>query len=228
MHEFISERDWSAVQWRTVPAVGTLPQGQVVALPTDLATSRQFPVLLLDAGNLTTSAECQSNPGLDSDHVPYCIMADWDPLTPGLDRVIANTENQCFAWDEGGFHMDNYPFEYSSAGEGQPPFPALGELDDHDLFEHADVITATREGTVFGISSSGFELEDLGFPYTLPASVQGGFVIADIDNDGKVEVVFGTMDNYIHIWELGRCIPGYAPWPQCQHDAARTGVLEED
>ncbi|MEA3288091.1 MAG: CARDB domain-containing protein, partial [Candidatus Marinimicrobia bacterium] len=196
--DFISERDWSGVQWRTVPAVGALPQGQVVALPTDLSTSAQNPALLLDPGDLTTSAECQRNIGLDSYHVPYCIMADWDPLTPGLDRVISNTENQCFAWDEGGDHRNGFPHVYSSAGLSRPPFPALGELDDHDRFDYADVITATREGTVFGISSGGSELINLGFPYTLPASVRGGFVIADIDNDGKVEVVFGTMDNYIH------------------------------
>ncbi|MCK5841875.1 MAG: hypothetical protein KAH31_06900, partial [Candidatus Sabulitectum sp.] len=227
--EFVSERDWPGVQWRTVPAVGSLPQGQLISMPTDLATSAQNPALLLDPGDLTTSAECQSNPGLDSYHVPYCIMADWEPLTPGPDRIIANTENQCFVWDEDGDHVGIFPFVYEEyAGLNRPPFPALGELDDHDGFDYADVITATREGTVFGISSDGSELINLGFPYILPASVQGGFVIADIDNDGRVEVVFGTMDNYIHIWELGRCLPGYAPWSQCQHDAARTGVLEED
>ncbi len=226
---FISEWSWPGVQYRTVPAVGTLPQGQVVALPTDMATSAQNPALLLDPEDPTTSVECQRNIGLDSYHVPYCIMADWELPLGQADRVIANTENQCFAWYESGFHMDNYPFEYEEyTGFNRPPFPALGELDDHDGFDYADVITATREGTVFGISSEGDLLDNLGFPYTLPTSVQGGFVIADIDNDGRVEVVFGTMDNYIHIWELGRCIPGYAPWPQCQHDAARTGVLEED
>ncbi|MCD6588998.1 MAG: hypothetical protein J7K88_10665, partial [Candidatus Fermentibacteraceae bacterium] len=227
--DFLQEREWSGVQWSTIPAVGSLPSGQVVALPTDLATSAQNPALLLDTEDLSTSAECLSNPGLDSDHVPYCIMADWDPLTPGLDRVIANTENQCFVWHESGLHVDNFPFEYEDyAGSGRPPFPALGELDDHDGFDYADLVVATREGTVFGLSSGGRPLDDLGFPYTLPASVQGGFVIADIDNDGRVEVVFGTMDNYLHIWELGSCASGYTPWPQCQHDAARTGVLEED
>ncbi|MCK5036285.1 MAG: hypothetical protein KAS73_10360, partial [Candidatus Sabulitectum sp.] len=227
--EFLTEREWSGASWRTIPVVGALPQGQVVALPTDMATSAQNPALLLDPGDLTTSAECQRNIGLDSYHVPYCIMADWEAPFGQVDRIIANTENQCFAWNENGDHVNDFPFVYEEyAGFNRPPFPALGELDDHDLFQYADVITATREGAVFGISSGGDLLDNLGFPYTLPASVQGGFVIADIDNDGMVEVVFGTMDNYIHIWELGRCIPGYAPWPQCQHDAARTGVLKED
>ena len=44
----------------------------------------------------------------------------------------------------------------------------------------------------------------------------------------KVEVVFGTTDNYLHVWEFGECEEGYAPWPQCQHDAGRTGVLLEE
>jgi len=224
---FVSERDWSGVQWRTIPSVGTLPLGQHIALPTDEASDYHSPMLLLDAGDLTTNAECQSNPSLDSYHVPYSIMVDWDTQVPGLDRVIANTENQCFAWEEDGLPATGYPEPYSSAGTAKPPFPALGELDDNDLFEHADVITATREGVVYAISSSGLLIETLGFPYTLPSSILGGFVIADIDNDNKVEIVFGTTDNYIHIWELGRCEAGYAPWTQCQHDAARTGVLEE-
>lgn len=74
----------------------------------------------------------------------------------------------------------------------------------------------------------GYPLDDLGFPYDMPSYIYGGFAVADIDNDGKVEVVFGTMDNYLHLWELGDCDTGYAPWPQCQHDAARTGVLLEE
>jgi hypothetical protein len=227
--DFLQEREWSGVQWSTIPAVGNLPQGQIVALPTDLATSEQNPALLLDAEDLSTSAECLSNPGLDSDHVPYCVMADWEAPLGQADRVISNTENQCFAWDGSGNPAGGYPVEYDDyAGYDKPPFPALGELDNHDIYEHADVIAATREGTVFGLSSDGDPLGNLGFPYTLPASVQGGFVIADIDNDGRDEVVFGTMDNYLHVWELGSCPVGYAPWPQCQHDAARTGVLEEE
>lgn len=81
---------------------------------------------------------------------------------------------------------------------------------------------------IYAFGDDGEMLYDLGFPYTLPSEVNGGFVIADIDNDGHIEVVFGTMDNYLHVWELGECTPGYSPWPQCQHDAARTGVLLEE
>ena len=70
------------------------------------------------------------------------------------------------------------------------------------------------------------EVDVLRFPYQLPAEVVGGYVAADIDLDGKLELVFGTMDNYLHVWELGDCPVGYAQWPQTQHDAMRTGALQ--
>jgi hypothetical protein len=75
-------------------------------------------------------------------------------------------------------------------------------------------------------SSGSAALAGLGFPYLLPSEVKGGFCVADIDGDERVELVFGTMDNYLHVWELGSCDEYFTPWPQCQHDAARTGVLE--
>ncbi|HPJ29541.1 MAG TPA: C25 family cysteine peptidase, partial [Candidatus Sabulitectum sp.] len=224
---FISQREWSQAPWATIPAVGELPSGFQIAIPTDESTSSSSPAWLVDPDNLLIEEDCESNPTLDSDHVPFCVMADWDPLVAGADRVIANTENQCYAWNSNGRPASGYPRVYSSQGTAHPPFPALGELDDQDSYEHADVLIATAEGIVLGLSSVGDELQDLGFPYTLPSSIQGGFAVADIDRDGKVEVVFGTMDNYLHVWELGSCTSGYAPWPQCQHDAARTGVLVE-
>ena len=225
---FISNRDWLGKVWRTVPAVGSLPQGQCLVLPADKATSSQQPALVLDAdaSGLTTLATCEYNPNLNSYNLPYCIMADWEAAPAGrLDRIIAVAENQCFAWDEDGEPISGYPNTYTTAGSARPPFPALGNLDDYEV---ADILVATREGFVTAYDSDGDELHGLGFPYTLPSFIQGGFAIADIDNDGKVEVVFTTMDNYLHVWELGDCAEGYAPWPQCQHDAARTGTLLEE
>ena len=63
---------------------------------------------------------------------------------------------------------------------------------------------------------------------TLPDNVTSycGFSIADLDRDGKVEIVFGTDDGLLHCWELGSCTTGYAPWPQFQHDCGRSGALE--
>ncbi len=81
---------------------------------------------------------------------------------------------------------------------------------------------------MLAFDSNGDLLDASGFPIALPDGVtaSGGFAIADIDRDGKVEVVFGSSDGKLHCWELGSCATGYAPWPQFQHDFGRTGVLD--
>ena len=142
-------------------------------------------------------------------------------LLLGLDRVIAPAENQCFVFSNIGIEDWNDGFDDPSSA--RPPFPALGDLNGDD---NADLLVGTRDGYINAFYADGNEFQTLGFPYTLPSEVCGGFVIADIDNDEKVEVVFGTMDNYLHVWELGSCDEGYAPWPQIQHDVERTGALE--
>ena len=230
---FIESVEWhESSMHHGIPSVGELPtNGQQIAL------SRQYsneslglnPAVLLNPDSLGHSIPCDPSTVEDSEHILCCIMADWDPILTGADRILSNAEDQCFAWEDDGDPDEDYPIRYTGfEGTARPPFPALGELDDQDSYNYADYIVATREGVAFCFSSSGDLLHDLGFPYILPFSFCGGFAIADIDMDGKVEVVFGTMDNYLHVWELGTCDAGYAPWPQCQHDAARTGVLLEE
>jgi len=224
--EVYSSEEWVDNNFRGIPAVGSLPMsGDRIALSKKKSTYNYPPVFLFDPEDISSPLSCDP-PMQSSNQVLCCVMADWDPLAVGADRIIANAENQAMAWDEDGFLVTGWNNNvYPSSGIGRPPFPALGNLDNIDM---ADLLVATREGSIYAFDAGGDPLDDLGFPYTLPSEVNGGFVIADIDNDGHIEVVFGTMDNYLHVWELGECAPGYSPWPQCQHDAARTGVLLEE
>jgi hypothetical protein len=214
--ETLSDSEW----WRTIPAVGFFDDDPVIAVSTGMNVwQTQNPVWLLDARDdeLPVLAECESSP-VTSNHVLCCMMTDWT-VSPGLDRVIANAENQAIAWDEEGLRI--WHSEYAT-GAARPPLPALADLTRNDL---ADVVAGNRQGVVSAFNHLGDDLGGLGFPYTLPAEVYGGFVIADIDGDGALEMVFGTMDNHLHVWELGECEEGYAPWPQAQGNARRTGVL---
>jgi hypothetical protein len=148
-------------------------------------------------------------------------MGDW-VFGSGADRVIAPAENQCFVFTGIGLE-DWYGIYSDTSGVYKPPFPALGDLDDDGI---DDLLIGIRNGFMTAYDDEGDELSSLEFPFHLPSEVYGGFLIADIDNDTKVEVVFGTMDNYLHVWEFDDCDSSYAPWPQIQHDAMRTGVLE--
>ena len=223
--EFYATKDWSGegTFYRGIPAIGTLPTvGLSIALSRRVSIFETFdPAIIIDPDHMT-SEDCIA-PATASSQVLCCMMADWIGAS-GLDRIVAVAENQCFAWIDNGVLDWSEGYGFQHASEVRPPFPALGNVDNSG---NSDLISATREGSVFCIDEYGEVVSDLGFPYVLPSEVYGGFVIADIDRDGYVEVVFGTMDNYLHVWHLDECSTGYAPWPQCQHDAARTGVLIE-
>jgi len=218
---FYETRTWPGDNFSSIPAVGDLGSGDVIALSRRVTNSQtRNPVDILDPSDLSTAASCSTASRISSDDVLCCIMADW-AIGSGLDRVIAPAENQCFVFEDNG--DEDWNDAYLDPSYPRPPFPALGDLNGD---ESPDLLVATRDGFVCAYRSDGTVLGTLSFPYRLPSEVCGGFVIADIDNDEEVEVVFGTMDNYLHVWELGTCDEGYAPWLQVQHDAERTGVLE--
>lgn len=134
------------------------------------------------------------------------------------------------AWDVDGSRILGFPTSaFGGDTECSPISPtALGNLDG---VGYADVLFAAvldGDWTLIGMNSDGDELDDVGFPYTLPEGVAAGsgFAVGDIDRDGKVEIVFGTDDGLLHCWELGSCTTGYTPWPQFQHDCGRSGALE--
>ena len=182
---------------------------------------------VIDADDLSTHLTC-TQPTNASNYIQCCVLADWRSDIVGLDRIIAPAENQCMAWDELGVLVEVWDNTYElSTSCMVVPMPALANLVAESGYQTSEVIVGTQDGWVNAYNSNHEKIEDLGFPYQLPSEVVGGFVAADIDLDGKLELVFGTMDNYLHVWELGSCPVGYAPWPQTQHDAMRTGALLE-
>ncbi len=216
-----ASRTFTGEFYRAIPAVGSLAGSSLrIALPRGMAASNFYPAYILDADSLqNTPINCASS-DTTSDWVLSCMIVDWDALQAGTDRVTTPSANRAFSWEPDG---DKHSFSLIEVSSERPPFAALGNLDAEG---YSDIIFASRSGLVRALNSGGEGLTSLGFPYTLPSDIYGGFAIADIDNDEKVEVVFGTVDNYLHVWELGECDEGYSPWLQCQHDAARTGVLE--
>ena len=206
--------------------------GDIAGSADQIALSRQRTgpdgqAWIIDADDLSTHLTC-TQPSATSSYIQCCVLADWDELIPGLDRIIAPAENQCMAWNEQGVLLSDWNFTYELLETCTVvPMPALANLVAESGYQTSEVIVGTQDGWVNAFDVNHDEVYDLGFPYQLPSEVVGGFVAADIDLDGKLELVFGTMDNYLHVWELGSCPVGYAPWPQTQHDAMRTGALLE-
>jgi hypothetical protein len=217
----VDSETWEDVFDWGMPAVGELAgQGLVIAQPRGVANGSNSPAFILDT-SLALVDSCEKDPYRNSDNVRVCGMVDWDPMVSGPDRITAAPENIAYSWDVDG-SMVTHPYYPWTTGN-MPPFFAMGDLDGDEM---PDLLVGRCEGWVNAYDSEGYPLGDFSFPFTLPADLIGGFAIADIDGDGNVEVVFGTADNYLHVWEIADCDEGCEPWPQCQQNAARTGVLE--
>ncbi len=231
----LSERIWNYDPPYSIPCAGILGGSAEIGFPMgsydpQSAKEDSVPAQLLDPLSVD-SIICEK--GLvASSGVRFGLFADWDEFVPGLDAFIIPAENQCLAWNEDGRDFSDewhvyYDTSYTYSTSGISP-PALGDLDNDGI---ADVLSSTlrgENGLIVGLNYLGDEPENIDFPFLLPegVDVSSGFSIADIDRDGKVEIVFGTGDGLLHCWELGTCSEGYAPWPQHRHDAGRSGVLE--
>jgi hypothetical protein len=230
----LSVREWDNIDYDILPCVGMLGGSAEIGFPLggydpQSAGVDSVPAQLLDPLSVD-SILCEKGM-VASSGVRFGLFADWDPLITGMDAFIIPAENQCLAWAGDGLLIENWAiyyddqYEYSITGISPP---ALGNLDGIGF---ADILSSTRQddnGLIIGMDMLGAMLEDLNFPFLLPEGIEvsSGFSIADIDRDGKVEIVFGTDDCLLHCWELGSCTTGYTPWPQHRHDAGRSGVLE--
>ena len=54
--------------------------------------------------------------------------------------------------------------------------------------------------------------------------VTGAPSLADLDGDGKIEIVAATVTGKVYVWNApGQALPGRLPWPMARHDLQRTG-----
>ena len=187
------------------------------------------PALIIEPYESTPEISCSNTNVSNTNSINYGVIADWNSLVPGTDTYVLPSTKQCMAWNVDGDRFADFPTsEFGGDTESAISPTALGNLDGA---LNDDVLFATQvydDWTLIGLNSEREELSSIGFPYILPEGVSagGGFAVGDIDRDGKVEIVFGTNDGFLHCWELGTSVTGYAPWPQYQHDSGRSGALE--
>jgi hypothetical protein len=190
--------------------------------------SSDYPALLVDPDGSIQEYSCDQG-DTDTNSMMCGVFADWVEGA-GADTFVLPSEKQCLAWDNQGVKFGNWPTEiYPGAPGGTSLSPtALGNLDGSGNSDVLFSVLLSEGYAVLAYDSDGDILDNIGFPFTLPDNISafGGFSIADIDRDGYIEVVFGTIDGLLHCWEFESCPTDYAPWVQFQHDRRRTGVLE--
>jgi peptidase C25-like protein/VCBS repeat protein len=139
-----------------------------------------------------------------------------------LDVVFQSTNGGIYAFNRDGTPLApwinaRYSTLTSSASESSPVVADING----DGFP--DVVCGGEEGQLCALSGADGSVLP-GFPIQLGGEIRGAPAVADIDMDGKTEIVLAGWDKNIYVWDYDFPFsPGHvAPWPQYNHDARRT------
>ncbi|PIE52071.1 hypothetical protein CSA37_08430 [Candidatus Fermentibacteria bacterium] len=228
--DMIYQHTWNEYLKSISLSAGLLAEEAAIGYPLGKFEGSGYPALLIEPENSVPEISCSGANVLTSNYLMYGVFADWSAPT-GADTYVLPSGRQCMAWNNSGEPFGSFPTSnFGGDTESSMVSPAsLGNLD--DIYSDDVLFSSVLDGdwTILAYNYDGLPLGTASdFPFTLPedVSAEGGFAVADLDRDGKVEIVFGTNDGLLHCWKLGSCSVGYAPWCQFQHDNGRSGVLE--
>lgn len=111
--------------------------------------------------------------------------------------------------------------------EGIVSSPALGDIDNDNILEVVTgrgIIQSTY-GAIYAFKVTGDTM--IGMPINITTgSVVSSPALADIDEDGDIEIAVGAKNDSFYIWDLpSHYNPNKAPWAMFHHDARHTGRL---
>lgn len=143
-----------------------------------------------------------------------------------LDVVYQSTNGGVYVYNRTGavippFSNLRYSVRTSGASESSPVVADMNG----DGF--ADMLAGDEEGVLTAFSGANGQVLP-GFPIQLQGEVRGAAAIADVDGDGKTEIVLSGWDKNVYCWDYDFPFSpsGPPPWPQFHHDARRTGFFD--
>ena len=146
--------------------------------------------------------------------------------------ITGGTEAKAYAWRKNGITVSGWPRQLDGYGS-QKSSPALGDIDLDGKNEVVIGITdeyggAGQLGKVYVLDDNGANL--LGWPkYIGSEYVESSPCLADLDNNGDIEIVVGSsydQDGSVHIWRKdGTYLAG---WPKDAGNAVSSHPIAVD
>jgi len=113
-------------------------------------------------------------------------------------------------------------WNFTSLGGFKKLSPAVGDLDGDGLPDVLAGCDAPSGGFVYVIKGTDGTVL---WNQTLPSRVRGIGNIADMDSDGKIDLIFHDASNVLCYETSTTCPKSYVAWPMQSHDPMNTGIL---
>ncbi len=194
------------------PAIGDLDPsypGLEIAIYT---SRRQFYVFHAD-GTLFWKKYCSAGGGWTRMSHPSLGDIDLD----GNLEIALPGENKLYLWNHDGTSVNSEETFISMMDAISRASAVIGDIDGDDTCEV--IVVTLNEGNIYAIEQDGTIAK--GFPIMSNGLMDGTPTIADIDGNGKNELIVNTNTPDVRIWEvLGNKIE----WGTFAHDRWHTGL----
>lgn len=144
------------------------------------------------------------------------------PINAGTHRMDLLVVDTDVAGGTSGDIMHGWPVSLPANSEGSP---VVGDLDGDGMADIVQPIGSDETETPDLITAYNARGQGLaGFPIALGGHCRATPVICDLDEDGDVDLVYGSWDLELHVWDLpGAYDPTVVPWPMFQATPQRDG-----
>jgi len=135
--------------------------------------------------------------------------------------IVATGGGKIFAYNFNGVSLTDFPILFNRGFESEI-YPEAILLDSNDDGK-SEIIVGSKNNQVMAFDYKGNKIE--GFPLSVAQPITSSPAIADLDNNGKLNLIARSTDDYCYVWHLDYDFePTRVFWGQFQRDAQHSGL----